>query len=120
MVSIELAEILIKKEFSSWGAFSMSLIPGGLTNQNLLIETSIGEKFVARLPGDNTDVYGIDRQREYEVSRVAWEIGIAPEPIAFLSEYGILITRFVEANINFFSLLWISVSSLIQKKLARA
>ena len=98
MVSIELAEILIKKEFSSWGAFSMSLIPGGLTNQNLLIETSIGEKFVARLPGDNTDVFGIDRQREYEVSRVAWEIGIAPEPIAFLAKYGILITRFVEAK----------------------
>ena len=98
MIPTELARDLLAKELSSFGAFSLSQIPGGLTNKNLLIETASGKKFVARLPGDNTELFGIDRKREYEISRVAWEIGIAPEPIAFLAEHEILITRFVEAE----------------------
>jgi len=98
MVSIEQARELLNKEFSFWGSFSLSPISGGLTNQNLLIETSSGEKFVARLPGENTELFGIDRQREYEISRAAWKIGIAPEPIAFLVDREILVTRFVEAE----------------------
>ena len=98
MLSIEQARTLLEREFPSWDPFSLSPISGGLTNQNLLIETSLGDKFVARLPGENTELFGIDRQREYEISRVAWGIGIAPEPIAFLSEQEILVTRFVESK----------------------
>ena len=98
MISIEHTTELLNKEFPSWGRFSLSPISGGLTNQNLLIENSSGEKFVARLPGENTELFGIDRQREYEISRVAWEIGIAPEPIAFLVDREILITRFIQAE----------------------
>ena len=98
MIPTDLARDLLAKELSSFGTFSLSQIPGGLTNKNLLIETASGKKFVARLPGDNTELFGIDRKREHEISRVAWEIGIAPEPIAFLAEHEILITRFVEAE----------------------
>ena len=96
MISTEQAKELLKAEFSNWGAFAVSPIPGGLTNQNLLIETANGEKFVVRLPGKDTDLFGIDRKNEHAISRVAWEIGIAPEPVAFLSEHEILVTRFVD------------------------
>ncbi|MEE2946743.1 MAG: choline/ethanolamine kinase family protein [Verrucomicrobiota bacterium] len=96
MISKEQASELLEVEFPGWGAFAVSPIPGGLTNQNLLIETGGGEKFVVRLPGKDTDLFGIDRQTEHAISRVAWEIGIAPEPVAFLSEHEILVTRFVE------------------------
>ena len=96
MISTEQARELLEAEFPGWGTFVLSPIPGGLTNQNLLIETGGGEKFVARLPGKDTGLFGINRQTEHAISRVAWEIGIAPEPVAFLSEHEILVTRFVE------------------------
>jgi len=96
MISTEQAKELLGAEFPSWGPFTLSPIPGGLTNLNLLIETGSGEKFVARLPGNDTELFGINRQTEHAISRVAWEIGIAPEPVAFLAEHEILVTRFVE------------------------
>jgi aminoglycoside phosphotransferase (APT) family kinase protein len=98
MISTEQAEELLSAEFPGWGTFTLNPIPGGLTNLNLLIETGSGEKFVARLPGKDTDLFGINRQTEHAISRVAWEIGIAPEPVAFLAEHEILVTRFVEGG----------------------
>ena len=41
-------------------------------------------------------MFGIDRKTEHAISRAAWEIGIAPEPVSFLSGHEILVTRFVE------------------------
>ena len=96
MISTQLARELLGAEFPGWGSFTFSPIPGGLTNQNLLVETTGGEKFVARLPGKDTEMFGINRQTEYAISRVAWEIGIAPEPVAFIAVHEILVTRFVE------------------------
>ncbi len=96
MISTEQAEELLSAEFPGWGTFTLNPIPGGLTNLNLLIETGSGEKFVARLPGKDTGLFGINRQTEHTISRLAWEIGIAPEPVAFLAEHEILVTRFVE------------------------
>ncbi len=96
MISMEQARELLGAEFPGWGSFTFSPIPGGLTNQNLLVKTGSGEKFVARLPGKDTEMFGINRQTEYAISRVAWEIGIAPEPVAFIVKHEILVTRFVE------------------------
>ncbi|MBT5312039.1 MAG: phosphotransferase family protein [Verrucomicrobia bacterium] len=98
MISTEQAKELLSAGFPGWGTFTLNPIPGGLTNLNLLIETGRGEKFVARLPGKDTDLFGINRQTEHAISRVAWEIGIAPEPLAFLAEHEILVTRFVEGG----------------------
>ena len=96
MISTEQAKELLGAEFPDWGSFTFSPIPGGLTNQNLLIETDSGEKYVARLPGKDTGLFGINRQTEHAISRVAWNIGIAPEPVAFIAGHEILVTRFVE------------------------
>ena len=96
MISEDQAREILDAEFPSWGTYQLSPISGGLTNQNLLIVTDEGEKFVARLPGKDTDMFGIDRKTEHAISRAAWEIGIAPEPVSFLSGHEILVTRFVE------------------------
>ena len=61
MISIDQARKILDAEFPSWGTYHLNPISGGLTNQNLLIETDEGEKFVARLPGKDTDMFGIDR-----------------------------------------------------------
>ena len=70
MISTEQAKELLGAEFPDWGSFTFSPIPGGLTNQNLLIETDSGEKYVARLPGKDTGLFGINRQTEHAISRV--------------------------------------------------
>ncbi len=98
MISTEQAKELLSAGFPDWGTFTLNPIRGGLTNLNLLIKTGSGEKFVARLPGKDTELFGINRQTEHAISRVAWEIGIAPEPVAFLAEHEILVTRFVEGG----------------------
>ena len=96
MISTEQAKEMLSTEFPGWGSFTLNPIPGGLTNQNLLIETGSGEKYVARLPGKDTELFGINRLTEYAISRLAWEIGIAPEPVIFIAAHEILVTRFVE------------------------
>jgi thiamine kinase-like enzyme len=45
--------------------------------------------------GNETKYLGIDRKVEYECSLLASEIGIAPEPIAFLEPEGYIVARFI-------------------------
>lgn len=96
MISTEQAREILVAEFPEWSPVSLSQLSGGITNRNLLIETSQGEKFVARLPGQDTELLGINREHEHAVSRVAWETGVAPEPVAYIAEHKMLVTRFVE------------------------
>lgn len=68
---------------------------GGLTNRNLLIEVGDHDRFVLRLPGNETELLGIDRRVEREAHERAAALGIAPEVVAFLEPEGCLVTRFV-------------------------
>ncbi len=70
---------------------------GGITNRNFKI-TVDGESFVLRLGGNETTFLGIDRQTEYECSRLAAQIGVAPEPIAFLVPEGYILARFISGK----------------------
>ena len=67
---------------------------GGLTNRNLLVEVG-GERFVLRLPGNQTELLSIDRRVERDANAQAAALGIAPEVVAFLEPEGCLVTRFV-------------------------
>ena len=67
---------------------------GGLTNRNLLIEVG-DERFVLRLPGNETELLSIDRHVEREAAVRAADLGIGPEVVAFLEPEGCLVTRFV-------------------------
>jgi thiamine kinase-like enzyme len=72
-------------------------LTGGITNRNYKI-TAEGECFVLRLGGNETQYLGIDRKTEYECSLLASQIGIAPEPIAFLEPEGYILARFISGR----------------------
>lgn len=72
-------------------------LTGGITNKNYKITTK-AESFVLRMGGNETKYLGIDRQVEYDCSRLAAQIGVAPEPIAFLAPEGYILARFVSGK----------------------
>jgi thiamine kinase-like enzyme len=72
----------------------VEVLGGGLTNRNLLIAVG-AERFVLRLPGNETELLGIDRRIERDANQQAAALGIAPDVIAFLEPEGCLVTRFV-------------------------
>ena len=72
-------------------------LTGGITNKNYKI-TLNGEAYVLRMGGNETKYLGIDREVEYECSRLAAQIGIAPEPIAFIEPEGFILARFISGK----------------------
>jgi thiamine kinase-like enzyme len=72
-------------------------LSGGITNKNYKINVD-GDCFVLRLGGNETQYLGIDRKIEYECSALAWQVGIAPEPIAFLEPEGYILARFISGK----------------------
>ena len=72
-------------------------LTGGITNKNYKI-TMKGEAYVLRMGGNETKYLGIDREVEYECSHLAAQIGIAPEPIAFIEPEGFILARFISGK----------------------
>lgn len=72
-------------------------LSGGITNKNYKI-TVDREWYVLRLGGNETRFLGIDRKNEYECSRLASQIGIAPEPVAFLEPEGYILAQFISGK----------------------
>lgn len=72
-------------------------LTGGITNKNYKI-TADGESFVLRMGGNETKFLGIDRAVEYECSRLASQIGVAPDPVAFLAPEGFILARFISGK----------------------
>jgi thiamine kinase-like enzyme len=81
-------------QFASRSDFEIKELTGGITNKNYKITTG-GESFVLRLGGNETRFLGIDRKTEYDCSLLAAQIGVAPEPIAFIEPEGYIVARFI-------------------------
>jgi len=84
-------------QFASAKNPQITELTGGITNKNYKI-TVDGESFVLRMGGNETKYLGIDRKVEYECSRLASQIGIAPEPTAFLEPEGYIVARFISGK----------------------
>ena len=84
-----------------WPGRSVTIAPlgGGITNHNFRVDLG-DETFVLRICGEDTQLLGIDRESELAASRVAAELGLAPEVVAFLEPEGYLVTRFVEGEVG--------------------
>ena len=52
-------------------------LSGGITNRNFIVSTDHGE-YVVRIPGERTELLGIDRAYEAEAAQRAAELGIGP------------------------------------------
>jgi thiamine kinase-like enzyme len=78
---------------------TMEPLGGGITNRNFRVDVG-DESFVLRIGGEDTHLLGIDRSAEHAASRVAAELGLAPEVVAFVEPEGYLVTRFVEGEVG--------------------
>src|SRR5262245_42023185 len=70
-------------------------LDGGLTNRNYRVDAG-GESFVVRIAGADTELLGIDREREVACCRAAFAAGVGPEVVAYLPTRSVLVTRFVK------------------------
>jgi thiamine kinase-like enzyme len=76
---------------------TVTSIVGGITNRNFRVDIH-GRSFVVRLPGERTELLGIDRAGEAETARRAAGLGVAPAVIAELPGVGTLVTEYVEGE----------------------
>jgi thiamine kinase-like enzyme len=84
-----------------WAGHDARLEPlgGGITNRNSKVTVG-GDSFVLRIGGKDTELLGIDRDAEHAASRIAAELGLAPEVVGFVEPEGYLVTRFVEGEVG--------------------
>jgi thiamine kinase-like enzyme len=85
------------RQFDGIQSLEVEELAGGITNRNYKI-TADGESFVLRLGGNETQYLGIDRKTEYQCNALAWKVGVAPEPIAFLEPEGYILARFISGR----------------------
>lgn len=78
--------------------FELDRLAGGLTNRNYRVTVGSGEQFVARFSGAKSDLLAIDRNAETHNSRIAAELGVGPEVIAYAPERHTLVVRWIEAR----------------------
>jgi thiamine kinase-like enzyme len=69
-------------------------LAGGITNRNFVV-TVDGVDWVARVPGERTELLGIDRANEMEAARRAADLGVGPPVLGELPDVRTLITQFV-------------------------
>ncbi|MDE0886266.1 MAG: choline kinase family protein [Myxococcota bacterium] len=72
-------------------------LEGGITNLNYLVHRG-EDRFVLRVGGVNTHLLGIDRNREYAISRIAADLSIGATVYAFLPDHGAMVTHFVDGD----------------------
>jgi thiamine kinase-like enzyme len=72
-------------------------LSGGITNRNFVAATDAGE-YVVRIPGERTELLGIDRAYEAEAAQRAAELGIGPAVLGKLEGVGTLVTELVEGH----------------------
>ncbi len=82
-----------------WEQASLDIRPlsGGITNLNFVVSVA-GDEYVVRIPGERTNLLGIDRRHEAEASRRAAELGIGPPVFGELPGIGTQITGLVSGH----------------------
>ena len=84
-----------------WPGQDVAIEPlgGGITNRNFKVETD-GRRFVLRIGGKDTELLGIDRSAEHAASRIAGDLGLGPEVVAFVEPEGYLVTQYVDGEVG--------------------
>jgi thiamine kinase-like enzyme len=92
-------QAMIKRDFPQWSTLDLALRPlaGGITNRNYLVSAD-GSDYVVRIPGERTELLGIDRANEAEAAYRAASLGIAPPVVGELTSVGTLVTELVEGS----------------------
>lgn len=72
-------------------------LPGGLTNQNLHVTTSVGDHVVRRFRG-NAELLGIDRDAEHVNTRAAAAAGVGAGVVDYLPHLGVLVIDYIDGQ----------------------
>ena len=67
---------------------------GGLTNINLQVSTPTGE-YVARISSNSSSLLSIDRNAEFENSKIAAQVGVGAPVYDYLPDFGLLVIGFI-------------------------
>ena len=97
--AMEIMRAAVVRTFPHWDPATITLEPlsGGITNQNAIVSVSslAPQRFVVRLPGERTELLGIDRAHEVEATQRAAALGISPAVFGDLDGIGTVVTEFV-------------------------
>jgi aminoglycoside phosphotransferase (APT) family kinase protein len=87
------------RSFPDWepGEVEVEPLGGGITNRNAVVSVRrlAPRRFVARLPGERTELLAIDRANEAEAAMRAAELGVGPPVLGRLDGVGTLVTELV-------------------------
>lgn len=86
-------------KIEDWTGRRISIQPlsGGLTNSNYRVVVDETPYFI-RVPGESTELLAIDRKNEYYNSKAAAEAGVAPPVLYHLTEYDVMVLKFLEGR----------------------
>jgi len=87
------------RQVPGWARAELRIRPlqGGITNRNF-VATVEGKEYVVRIPGERTELLGIDRANEAEAATRAAQLGIGPPVLGELPGIGTLITELVPGH----------------------
>jgi thiamine kinase-like enzyme len=87
------------RQVPAWAHASLDIRPlhGGITNRNFVV-TAHGQEYVVRIPGERTELLGIDRANEAEAAQRAAELGIGPPVFGVLPGVHTLVTELVPGH----------------------
>jgi thiamine kinase-like enzyme len=90
---------LTVRRVQAWRGAPLDIRPlsGGITNRNYVV-TVDDREYVVRIPGERTELLGIDRANEAEAANRAAELGIGPPVFGVLPGVGTLITELVSGH----------------------
>ena len=90
---------LVVRRVPEWATAALRVRPlqGGITNHNYVVSVG-GAEYVVRLPGERTELLGIDRANEAEAAARAATLGIGPPVFAELPGVGTLITELIPGH----------------------
>ena len=88
--------VALVRSVPEWADFGpiVTVLHGGITNRNYRVDVG-GQSYVIRIPGESTELLGIDRGGEIEAARRAASLGIGPPVFGELPTVGTVITGFV-------------------------
>ncbi len=71
-------------------------LPGGRSNVSVKVSAQ-EQQFVIRVDGPHSQRLGLNRAVEWRVQTAAWQRGLAPRPIYFNPELGVLVSQYCAA-----------------------
>jgi thiamine kinase-like enzyme len=79
------------------GDLTVTPLPGGLTNQNFIVEAD-GAKYVVRIPGPRTELLAIDRRNERHNAEAAATTRVSPPILEYLEDLSVMIIPHIDGR----------------------